>query len=675
MPVKYIPYTPNTVEGQAVLDNFSRTRRVLRYRDNDKVYDRIKRGMPYYEVEPIEQVGDNSENFVIRGECISACAYLKEQGIKVDLVYIDPPFASGADYAKKVYIRKKPKLAEKIAIVEQEMDNSELQAFEEKMYGDIWKKEDYLNWMFENLQAIKSIMSDTASIYVHLDWHIGHYVKILMDEVFGEDNYRNEIIVKRVKKNVRERELIKSLNAATDTIYFYVKNDDVKILPPTKEEVKDERWHSFEASGIRSGMDYDLFGFTPSSTNHWRWKEEKAREAVENYKEWKNNFSDKETLTEYWRRTGEDLLFIRSHPKTKKPEYFIPASDETLCDTLWDDISAYAFKNGYVTEKSEDLLSRIIETNPSKNIIVADFFGGSGVTAKVANDLGRKFIHCDIGVNSIQTTRDRLKEAGAEFQVMEIKDGVNLFRNPVQTMDKMAKLIPSLQQGIEGVSKFWFGAIQDSKFGTVPVYVPNLIDSKEKVLDIPLINKIVNQELQNLEISAKKIIVYYIDIIDYKEIEQFIKDNNATEIKVELKDLKNLLHDVVVEDIVEFATTEKAGVYTTEITKFVSDRLIQKINEFNEKGNLQAVTKGKKFNPINISEEGLELIELISLDCTNTIGKWQSDSEIKIDKLGYISINSKKTKEFWNGKIESDKKPLRLKIRNISGDETIIKIE
>ena len=79
MPKKYIPFTPNTVEGQAVLDNFSRTRRVLRYRDNNKVYDRLKRGMPFYEVETIEQVGNISENLVIQGDCISACAYLKEQ--------------------------------------------------------------------------------------------------------------------------------------------------------------------------------------------------------------------------------------------------------------------------------------------------------------------------------------------------------------------------------------------------------------------------------------------------------------------------------------------------------------------------------------------------------------------------------------------------------------------
>ena len=134
MPIKYIPYTPNTVEGQAILDNLTRTRRVLRYRDNDKVYDRIKRGLPLYEVEKNEIVGENSKNLIIRGECLSACAYLKDKDIKVDLVYIDPPFASGADYAKKVYIRRNPKLAEKIAKAEEQLDMEELRSFEEKMY-------------------------------------------------------------------------------------------------------------------------------------------------------------------------------------------------------------------------------------------------------------------------------------------------------------------------------------------------------------------------------------------------------------------------------------------------------------------------------------------------------------------------------------------------------------
>lgn len=195
MAIKYVPYFPTTVSGQAVLDNFQRTQRILRYRESDKVTERIVRGMPLYEVTETERVGDaDSDNMIIHGECVSACAYLKDKGITVDLVYIDPPFASGADYAKKVYVRRNPLVAKAIKQAEQELDDDELKAFEEKMYGDIWDKEKYLNWMYENLMAIRSVMSENASIYVHLDYHIGHYVKILLDEIFGEDCLVNEII-------------------------------------------------------------------------------------------------------------------------------------------------------------------------------------------------------------------------------------------------------------------------------------------------------------------------------------------------------------------------------------------------------------------------------------------------------------------------------------------------
>ncbi len=621
MPVKYIPYYPNTVEGQAILDNITRTQRVLRYRENDKVYDRIKRGMPYYEVETIETVGKPSENLVIRGECISACAYLKEQGIKVDLVYIDPPFASGADYAKKVYLRRNPKLAEKIAAAEQEMDIDELKAFEEKMYGDIWQKEDYLNWMYENLLAIKSIMSETASIYVHLDSNIGHYVKILMDEVFGEDNFLNEIIWHY--ENKFKFEFTTSFNRDTETIFLY-RVTDSHIFKHIKVPVKNKR-----------------------KQNRVTWDKEKGKMVTQ---------------------------------KDENGNVIYYESEDKIVGTLWNiaRLNSMAKERQdyeYSTQKPETLLERAINASSNEGMVIADFFGGSGVTSKVANDLGRKFIHVDIGVNSIQTVRDRLIEAKADFQILEIKDGVSLFRNPQQTMDKLATIIPGLQRNVSGISNFWFGAVTEAKLGTVPVYVPNLLNTQEKVLDIPTINTIINQELQNLEVNAKKVIVYYIDIDEQKAVEKFIKENNATEIEVELKDLKNLLHEIVIEDIVEFNTTKTKDGYETEITKFISDRLIQKINEFNQKGNLQSLTKGKKFEPISISEEGLELIELISLDCENSEGQWHSSTEIKINKLGYVIKDGTKTKEFWDGKIRSEKKPKRIKIRNISGDETIKEIE
>ena len=229
MAVKYIPYYPNTLEGQALLDNFVRTRRILRYRDNDRIVEHIQRGMPLYEVESLEKKGDNAQqNLIMHGECLSTCAYLKEQGIEVDLVYIDPPFASGADYAKKIYVRRNPLVKKAIEEAKQTLDNSEMKEFEEKMYGDIWDKERYLNWMYENLMAIKSVMSENASIYVHLDYHIGHYVKILMDEIFGEENFRNEIVWKRSTAH-NDSTGFANLH---DNIFYYSKGSDLYFETP-----------------------------------------------------------------------------------------------------------------------------------------------------------------------------------------------------------------------------------------------------------------------------------------------------------------------------------------------------------------------------------------------------------------------------------------------------------
>lgn len=258
MPIKYVPFIPEPVEGQAVLGNFNR---ILRYKGADDVSMTLQRGMPLYEMEKQETVGENSDgNMVIRGECVSACAYLKEQGIQVDLVYIDPPFASGADYAKKVYIRRNPKVAEVIAQAEQELDVDELKAFEEKMYGDVWDKEKYLNWMYENLMAIKSVMSENASIYVHIDWHIGHYVKILLDEVFGEDNFRNEITWVRTASHNDSKQ---NYSRVKDSIFFYSRSEEYPFnIQYTSEYIE---YSESEQNGRTSygARPYGLPGYVP----------------------------------------------------------------------------------------------------------------------------------------------------------------------------------------------------------------------------------------------------------------------------------------------------------------------------------------------------------------------------------------------------------------------------
>lgn len=307
-------------------------------------------------------------------------------------------------------------------------------------------------------------------------------------------------------------------------------------------------------------------------------------------------------------------------------------------------------------------------------MFVADFFGGSGVTAAVAARLGRHFIHVDIGENSIETARDRLKKAGASFSVWEVQDGVSLYRNPVQTMDKIKELIPGLKNE-DAVPEFWEGAIEDSRDGLVPVYVPNLMDSTTKLLTPDLMNRILREGLPDLPPSTKKVIVYYIDIEDEKAIKKLIADDDTSLVKVELRDLKPLLDDVVALDEADYQVTRGKGelLYKVTIRSFTSDRVLQKIDAFNQKAFAQSDAKRKPYQPIVISDAGLETIESVSLDCeaAEEGAPWHASEEIRIDKLGYVEQNGVKADHLWDGTITSTALPLRLRIRNICGDESI----
>lgn len=642
MAVRYIPFFPEPIEGQAVLNNFRRT---LRYHGQDVLSDDLRRGMPVYEVMETERVGANAaENLVIRGECISACAYLREQGRHVDLVYIDPPFASGADYAKQIYLRRNPSVAEELRAAEAELTDDALRTFEEKMYGDVWDKEKYLNWMYENLVAIKSVMSDCASIYVHLDWHIGHYVKVLMDEIFGEDNFQAEIVWRRMTPSGFKGKY--GIGHSHDMIFWYAKSDECvynSIVVPYTDKYLEERFSKVDENGRR-------------------FKDEKIGTATP------------ETTIERLKEQGK--IYITANGKLRIKHYLDEAEGIAL-DDVWTDINAVNSqaeeRTDYATQKPEALLERIIKASSDEGMLVADFFGGSGVTAAVAARLGRNFIHADVGLNSVQTARDRLAAAGAEFSVCEVKDGVQLYRNPVQTMEKIKEIILGLRNE-DAVDEFWEGVIEDSHHGIVPVYVPNLMDSTTKLLTEELMNRILRQAVPDLPSEVKQVIVYYIDIEDEAAIRRFIREDDSTLVEIELRDLKPLLDNAVVEDAAEFTVERGAGdlLYTVRIHSFTSDRVAQKIAAYNDKAYVNS-SAAKPFRPILLSEEGLEAIEYVAIDAVNAErdAVWHSDEELWIDKAGYVSVNGRKTNDFWNGTITSVEKPLRIKIRNICGDETI----
>jgi len=337
---------------------------------------RLQKGLGDYE-ESLKHWPENYpkdwKNLLIRGDNKLVMSSLIKQGWagKINLIYIDPPFFTGADFTVRT------KLAD-------ERIEKEPSIIEERAYKDTWSGgiASYLKYMYERLVLMRDLLAENGSIYVHLDWHVGYYVKVMMDEIFGYENFRNEIVVKRIKKNVKEYEMVKSLNTDHDIILFYSKSPETKISPPTKKSNKEPRWHSFEASGYRKGMDYELFGFKPNPGNHWRWSKERAMKAIE-----------------------EGIL--RPNPRTGKPEYLVVKSEEVI-GTIWGGLPAYSFNYQFNTEKSEALLKRIILMASNPGDIVADFFCSSGTTLAVAEKLGRRWVGSDLSKFAIQVTRKRL---------------------------------------------------------------------------------------------------------------------------------------------------------------------------------------------------------------------------------------------------------------------------
>jgi len=684
MPIRYIPIDPIVLRGQAVLGNFTRS---LRYSGNQKPGQRLQRGLPLYELQTVEQVrpagfkssasnqpaasanhAQEAPDLIIHGECQAACAHLLATGKKVDLVYIDPPFASGANYGKKILLRRHPHASGEAV----EGTALEADGWEETLYGDIWNKEDYLNWMYENLTAIKAVMSETASIYVHLDWHIGHYVKILLDEVFGEENFRNEIVWKRTTAHSDAQ----TYGVNCDAIYFYSKREDFlfnEVFQPYSDEYLTKfsrtdpdgrKWRDADLSA--KGLQGGGYSYTyKGCTSLWRCPQETMQE------------HDRKGRLHFTNNNGIRL------------KVYLDELKGMPCQALWDDIPAVnsqaAERVDYATQKPETLLKRIIETSSNPGMVVADFFGGSGVTAKVAHDLGRRFVHTDIGLNSIQTARDRLSAAGATFDVLRVQDGVQLFRNPAQTMAKLRGLIPGLTspQTLQPLPDYWAGIF--ASHGAVPVALPNLLDSASRVFDEAALHKLTMEELPKLadwDYPVQNVVVYTIDIADPDGCATWLLENNPSGIAVELRDLKPLLGDVVLSDDAQ-ARVEPPSAdqphHRVVVERYHSDYLARKLSEVVSKKALQPSALASKAGkarsdalPVGLSQDGLECIEWLSIDCVALDGPWHSSVEAKIDAKNRLILNGVRQTGRWDGSLLCADAPKRLRLRNVAGDELTI---
>ena len=290
---------------------------------------------------------------LFQGDNLSVLKHLYKTGYecKIDLIYIDPPFNTGRkDFA----------------------------------YNDSWKTTyDYLDFLRPRLFWMRELLSEQGSIYVHLDYHVGHYAKILMDEVFGKENFKNEITWRRGNANTNTNSNQYSRN--NDTILFYSKTSDNffkrQLKPYAKSTLKMYKYDDHDGRGkyrLQELRDYSV-------------------ESRENLKR-------------------DNRIYVLNGKEYLKQ--YLSDKEGTALDCIWEDIPSLqggsSERLGYATQKPEALLERIIKASSNEDSIIADFFAGSGTTGAVAEKLGRKWIMCDNNPKAIDTITKRMN--GAEYE-------------------------------------------------------------------------------------------------------------------------------------------------------------------------------------------------------------------------------------------------------------------
>jgi DNA modification methylase len=345
---------------------------------------------------------DGWKNKLIWGDNLLVASSLREKFAgKIDLIYIDPPFATGADFSFITEIGEKGLRLDK-----------EQSVLEEKAYRDTWGRGlvSYLDMMSERLTVFRELLSPRGHLVVHLAPSISPYLRLLLDSVFGAQNFRNEIVVHRpITKNLqRQFEVITALPQGHDVLLWYSSQPDTRVanlLVPYEATAPEGYWHRFWSGADRPSMRYELLGETPTH-GQWKWERERALRAVANYNRFLKERGDR-SLVEYWRATGEELEFIRKSSSGAVENWFAPSEDK-IGDTVWDDVKAYENRKQYATQKHEELLTRVIEWLSKPGYLVADFFAGSGTTLAVAETLGRRWIGCDLGRWAMHVSRKRL---------------------------------------------------------------------------------------------------------------------------------------------------------------------------------------------------------------------------------------------------------------------------
>ena len=375
------------------------------------------RSTQYFPAQLRERYGEEQDGWINKifwGDNLQVMSHLlKDFRGKVDLIYIDPPFDSKADYKKTISLRGKSA-------------SNDSSAFEEKQYGDIWTNDEYLQFMYERLIIMRDLLSENGSIYLHCDWHRSAFLRLLLDEVFGPECIRNEIVWSYFGF---KRATSKKFPQKHDLIYSYTKSPDYT-------------WN---------------VQYRPHSSDY-----------VKRFKKDENGRLYRDDVNP----TGGGTRII-----------YLDEVEGDIIDSVWDDIPPVnpvaKERQNYPTQKPEKLIERIIRASTNHGDLVFDCFMGSGTTHATAMKLGRRFIGADINLGAIQTTTKRLISNAEEIIQEQLNDEVkytsfevynvnnyDFFRNPVEARDL---LIEALQIQPFPQSDVWDGELDGRMVKIMPV--------------------------------------------------------------------------------------------------------------------------------------------------------------------------------------------------------------
>jgi site-specific DNA-methyltransferase (adenine-specific)/adenine-specific DNA-methyltransferase len=306
----------------------------------------------------------------------------------VRLIYIDPPFGTGDQYDAK----------------------GGVSAYSAKLQGT-----EYIEFLRKRLILLHELLSEDGLFYIRIDYHFGHYIKIILDEIFKKNNFLNEIVINRRKKSAQETN---RFNVSVDSIYFYSKSEKLNLIKPLRSRVcsfchqeKEPEWHIMISSGIRGSPEREILGrrLLPPRGFHWTYSQKNI-----------NKMTDENRIRINEKGSYTDL---NGNKIGGMPEYLQAANNPV--DSSWMDLKGYTSKWKYPTENSEELLYRIIISSSKEGDIILDCFAGSGTTGAVAEKLARKWIMIDCGKLAIYTIQKRLmnlkKEIGNEGSLLKPK--------------------------------------------------------------------------------------------------------------------------------------------------------------------------------------------------------------------------------------------------------------